>query len=114
MFFPVFLLLEITHPLRWRHAHHLFEGAAECAIAAKSALTGQLLHRLWFLQRVGLAIELGVELHEVLYAQAVDVGIVGDALHGEIHVAKLRHFFSNYNLLHDKIYPKSQNKELAT
>ena len=68
------------HPDRNTLPHSLFKGEAEGAVAAESAVFGKLLYDDGLFGSDCLAIE----LHEVVDAQIVDVGIVGDALTGEI------------------------------
>ena len=56
--------------------HTLLEGETEGTVAAEAAFAGKLLHDDGLSGRDRLTIE----LHEVIDAQIVDIGIVGDTL----------------------------------
>ena len=77
-------------PLRRRRSHDLLEGGIERAVTVETTLKSQFLHR----QELVLCGSLMAEVDEVLDAQAVDVGIVGDALTGEI-LAQIKTVGSN-------------------
>ena len=74
------LFRHAVHPDGDSHPHSLFEDGTERAVAAETALVGKLFGY----HRLAGGDCLMVELDEVLYAQAVDVGIVGAALHGKV------------------------------
>ena len=69
-----------AHPGCYGLSRALFEGKTEGAVTAVAALLGQLLGNDGLSGSGGLF----VEAHEVVDAQVVDIGIVGDALTGEI------------------------------
>ena len=60
--------------------HSLFKSQAEGAVAAEAAVFGKLLYDDGLFGSDSLAIE----LHKVIDAQIVDIGIVGDTLRREI------------------------------
>ena len=64
------------HPNCHTLPHSLLKSKAEGAVAAEAAVACQLLHD------DGLSVRdcLTIELHEVVDAQVVDIGIVGDSL----------------------------------
>ena len=68
------------HPGGDGRSHDLLEDGAECAVAAVTALVGQLLGYHWLAGSDCLM----VELDEVLDTQTVDVGIVGGTLRGKV------------------------------
>jgi hypothetical protein len=79
------LLARVAHPRRYALSSALHERAAEGAVAAEATLVGQLF---------GTDGQAGggsllVEVDEVVDAQIVDIGIVGDALTREI-LAEIR------------------------
>ena len=76
----IVLLSNTTHPLCCSHSHCLLEGGAECAITAEATLIGELLG---YYRLMGSESFI-VEFDEVLDAQTVDVGIVGNTLHGKV------------------------------
>ena len=69
-----------ARPLRHSHSIHLLEGNAECIVTTKATLVGQFLSA----YRLTVCYCLLVKTDEVLDAQTVDVGIVSNALTGEI------------------------------
>ena len=68
------------HPLPDVLTHPLLEGEPEGAIATVSAFACQLLGG----ERSAFSNSLTIEIGEMVDAQVVDIGIVGDALTGEI------------------------------
>lgn len=68
-----------THPGCHALSHALLEGQAEGAVAAVAAFTGQLLGSDGLLDSDSLTIE----IHKLIDAEVVDVGIVGHAMAGE-------------------------------
>ena len=64
------------HPRRHALTRALFEGIAERAVVAETAIQGQLLER----ELLAVSDSLLVAADEIVDAQAVDVGIVCDAL----------------------------------
>ena len=73
-------MLQTLHPGSDGLAVEQFEGRGEGAVAAESALLGKFCGGDGRIRTDTFPIE----PHEVVYAQAVDIGIVGDALQGEI------------------------------
>ncbi len=67
------VLFLLPHPCCDSHASVNLEGGAEGAVTAESALTGQFLCG----DRTRDGVGFGIEPFEVLYAQQVDIGIVG-------------------------------------
>ena len=74
------LLALALHPGLYALAHALGEGAAEGAVTAEAALLGQLLGNDILTGSNALLIE----TDEVVDAQTVDIGVVGDALSRKI------------------------------
>lgn len=74
------LLLCVSHPRRDGLSHLLFESGAECAVTVESAFCGELICRKGTVAGNGTVIQ----ADEVFYAQAVDVGIIGEPLSGEV------------------------------
>ena len=74
------LFRRAVHPGGNGRSHDLLEDGAECAVAAETALVGQLLGYHWLAGSGCLM----VELDEVLDTQTVDVGIVGGTLGGKV------------------------------
>ena len=74
------LFRRAVHPGGNGRSHDLLEDGAECAVAAETALVGQLLGYHWLAGSDCLM----VELDEVLDTQTVDVGIVGGTLRGKV------------------------------
>ena len=70
----------VTHPLRSRHSHALFESSVKSAVGAESTLVSQLLNRYGLMDGGSLM----VEVDEVTDAQPVDIGIVGGTLIGKV------------------------------
>ncbi len=68
------------HPSGHGLPHALLESEAESAVAAVAALVGELLGR----EGLPGSGSLATEIHEVVDAQVVDIGVVMDALLGEI------------------------------
>ena len=68
------------HPGRHGLSHALFEGGAEGAVATEAAIVGQLLGG----ERTLVSDGIVVEVDEMADAQAVDVGVVGQPLLGEM------------------------------
>ena len=79
MLFHDCLLLSF-YPGRDRLTHHTLEDIAKRAVTLESTLIGQLLSGEGTLGGGSLTIEIG----EMMDAQIVDIGIVSDALTGEI------------------------------
>ena len=80
----LFVILRVerltSHPRGDGLAVKLFEGGGEGAVAPEPALEGQLLG----CKRAMCFHILAVKLLEVSDAQAVDIGVVGNALLGEV------------------------------
>ena len=68
--------LHLPHPGGHTLSHFLFKGEAEGAVAAEAAVVGDLLCCDGLIGSDCLTIE----LHEVVDAKIVDIGIVGDTL----------------------------------
>ena len=73
-------LVHIAHPGCHGLSHALLEGETEGAVTPIATVAGQLLRSVGLLGCNGLT----VVADEVLNAEVVDIGIVGDALSGEI------------------------------
>ena len=76
----IFCLARIVHPSGYALPYALLEGEAESAVAAVAAFAGQLLGN----DRLSGSGGLLIEADEVVDAQIVNIGIVSDALTGEI------------------------------
>lgn len=75
LFYQRLILFETipAHPHRDRLPHTLFEGCCKSAVTPETALLSQLLGS----ERAIGSDSLLIETHEVLDAQAIDIGIVG-------------------------------------